>query len=522
MNATMQQFWDSKWLLSIISGILLGLSFPPFPFPFLQFPAFVFIFRLISLSSSAKEAAYFVYPGFLIWNLIVSYWLMMASLAAGIAAIVANAVLMTLVVMLQFKAHEKLTNGWLIALLQAAFWVSFEYLHHQWDLSWPWLTLANGWSNATWLIQYISVSGFWGVSFWVMLGSALLYQAIAHQKMNLKIGAAAVFILFPVLSLIQLPSVSTQSKQTVETVVAQPNFDSYHDIGGFDTPMQALDLLTGLSDSVRTPDTDVVIWPENGIYPHLSNRNTGNISANRVKNQLRNTAAEWNTTIIGGTRFYEFYDTDDHPALPQYSGDSPFLAYNSAVGFYPDGSMEIYRKHNLVTVVERFPFVNFFNAVDVFGWIDWPDIQGFGQGYKPDQFAVGSTRTPALICYDSVYPGWIRKFVQNGAGFITVITNDGWWGDTSGHEQHFSYARLRSIEFRRWVVRSANNGISGVIAPDGAVKKRTEYWTRTAFRYDVPVLTNLTFYARYGDWLPVGLLVISVGGFCIFIIRRDN
>jgi apolipoprotein N-acyltransferase len=117
-----------------------------------------------------------------------------------------------------------------------------------------------------------------------------------------------------------------------------------------------------------------------------------------------------------------------------------------------------------------------------------------------------------------VYPGWIRKFVQNGAGFITVITNDGWWGNTSGHEQHFSYARLRSIEFRRWVVRSANNGISGVIAPDGSVKKRTEYWASTAFRYQVPVLTNQTIYARFGDWLPIGLLIISLGAIGYLLI----
>ena len=160
MSTYFQQFWNNKWLLSIISGILLGLSFPPFPFPFLQFPAFIFVFRLIDLSNSAKDAAYHIYPGFLVWNIIVSYWLMMASLAAGIAAILAHAVLMALVVMLQYHAQKRLSRGWLIALLQAAFWVSFEYLHHQWDLSWPWLSLGNGWANATAVIQYISVTGF--------------------------------------------------------------------------------------------------------------------------------------------------------------------------------------------------------------------------------------------------------------------------------------------------------------------------------------------------------------------------
>src|SRR5699024_3395289 len=115
----------------------------------------------------------------------------------------------------------------------------------------------------------------------------------------------------------------------------------------------------------------------------------------------------------------------------------------------------------------------------------------------------------ALICYDSVYPGWVRQFVQKGAGFVSIITNDGWWGHSSGHLQHFAYARLRAIALQRWVVRSANNGISGIIAPDGSVKVQTDYWTRTAFRHEVRILHELTFYARWGDWLAILMLFIA-------------
>lgn len=518
MKNYLQKFWHNKWQLSIISGLLLGLSFPPFPFPFLQFLAFVFVFRLVSLSSSAKDAAYHIYPGFLIWNVIVSYWLMMASLAAGIAAIVANAVLMALIVMLQFKAEEKFSSGWLIALFQSAFWVSFEYLHHHWDLSWPWLSLGNGWADATAVIQYISVTGFLGISFWVILASALFYQGLRRQDKMLWWSSLTIIILLPVISLLQLKFSQNNSDTTVKTIVAQPNFDSYQTYGGFGTPSRSLQWLIDLSDSLRTPQTDLIIWPENAIHPYLSNRPVGNVQVNRAKQQLKNRAAEWNTTIIAGTGFFEYYDKDNHPALPRWSGDTPFLTFNAAIGFYPDSTTQLYRKHNLVTIVERFPFVHFFNAIDVFGWVNWAEIQNYGQGNAVDQFRAGPTKTPALICYDSVYPGWIRKFVQQGAGFITVITNDGWWGDTSGHVQHFAYARLRAIEFRRWVIRSANNGISGVIAPDGTVKKKTDYWEDTAFRYDVPVHTGLTFYARYGDWLPIGLLFISIGGLGLMIM----
>ena len=97
---------------------------------------------------------------------------------------------------------------------------------------------------------------------------------------------------------------------------------------------------------------------------------------------------------------------------------------------------------------------------------------------------------------------------------MTIITNDGWWGNSSGHLQHFAYARLRAIEFRRWVIRSANNGTSGIISPDGSVQNKTQYWTRTSFDAEVPLRNDLSFYALWGDWLAMlcfFLVLLSVG-----------
>src|SRR5699024_4690609 len=159
------------------------------------------------------------------------------------------------------------------------------------------------------------------------------------------------------------------------------------------------------------------------------------------------------------------------PQLPYYGPQNrPYLPFNSALNFSSDQSVQVYRKRHLVPVVERIPYVRFLNAIDVGGWVDWNQIQGYGRGQGANPLDIGETTVPALICYDSVYPGWARKFTQQGSGYLTIITNDGWWGNTSGHAQHFAYARLRAIALGRWVVRSANNGISGIIAPDGSVK----------------------------------------------------
>lgn len=522
MKDIFQKFWDSTWALSIAMGILLGLSWPPLPFPFLVFPAFLLLFRIIDLCQSAREAAYRSYAGFVIWNLITTYWLMLANEAAGVAAILANAAVMTVPVMLMYLAHKNIRNRWLAAIVQTAFWISYEYLHHQWDLAWPWLALGNAWSNVPALVQYISFTGYLGISFWIVLVCALGYQAITSNKKVLLMATAVVFAVFPIVSFIQLQFLDFQAEHTVETVVVQPNFDSYQDYGGYRTPRLALNSLISLSDSAKTKNTKLVVWPENGLDPYVASRPVNDQAANAIKPRLSSKSVEWDATIIGGTRYYEYFKPEEAPPLPKMVGQTPYLTYNAALGFQPDSSMDIYRKHNLVPIVERLPFVHFLNQIDIFGLVDWAENQQFGKGYHADQFEVSSTKTPALICYDSVFPSWVREFVTGGAGFLTIITNDGWWGDTSGHEQHFAYARLRALEFRRWVVRSANNGISGIVAPDGSIKVETKYWTRTAFRYAVPVLNGQTIYARFGDWLSYLMLIISASGTVLMLISRKS
>jgi apolipoprotein N-acyltransferase len=116
------------------------------------------------------------------------------------------------------------------------------------------------------------------------------------------------------------------------------------------------------------------------------------------------------------------------------------------------------------------------------------------------------TKIAPIICYESIYGDFVRQQVQKGAQLLCVITNDGWWGDTPGYQQHFSFARLRAIETRRWVLRSANTGTSGSIDPTGKIIKKTAYWTKAAFAESVSLRSDLTFYTQFGDW-PAGLSI---------------
>jgi apolipoprotein N-acyltransferase len=395
-----------------------------------------------------------------------------------------------------------------------------------WEFAWPWLALGNGWANYPWLIQYISITGYLGISFWVVFTSSLFYFYITmdFRRRLLPLAVVAV-VLPPAVSLSYQalqPRTDSNKGPSVQLVIGQPDFDSYASNYGYSNPVRPLQVILNLTDSLRNDQTDAVIWPENAVQPYIGNRIVNNSYANRVRQIIQQNSNQWNIPIITGATYFEYYQGDSTsvpPLVRNPDSNSPYVYYNAAIGFHPNDSINVYKKVHLVPLVERIPYLPTLHQIDPFG-IDWHSLPWYGKGKSYTQFKIADTRSPALVCYDSVFPHWIRGFIQRGAGFLTIITNDGWWGDTGGHIQHFAYARLRAIEFRRWVARSANNGISGLIDPNGKIVQRTHYGEQTAIRTQVPIRNNTTFFARYGGWLPLLCLTFISISFLYLLIRR--
>jgi apolipoprotein N-acyltransferase len=123
-----------------------------------------------------------------------------------------------------------------------------------------------------------------------------------------------------------------------------------------------------------------------------------------------------------------------------------------------------------------------------------------------------------IICYESVYGSYVSDYVTNGAQFLAIITNDAWWNNTQGHKQHLSLARLRAIENRKWIARSANTGISAIINPTGDIVQSLGYDKEGVLKGKVYPNDTITFYAKQGDYLAriaifMGLAVLLVGLF---------
>ena len=148
-----------------------------------------------------------------------------------------------------------------------------------------------------------------------------------------------------------------------------------------------------------------------------------------------------------------------------------------------------------------------------------------GVGVEPKVFDNGDKRIGPAICYEAVYGDFYGGFARKGAEAMAVISNDGWWGNTPGHKRLFAFCRLRAIEHRRAIARSANTGVSGFISERGDDGERLEWEERGVLTTDVTLNNKTTLYTRYGDY--IGRLARYVAMLCVlyfvaYRVRRKN
>lgn len=177
--------------------------------------------------------------------------------------------------------------------------------------------------------------------------------------------------------------------------------------------------------------------------------------------------------------------------------------YNAAMHIDQSKEIQLHRKSKLVLGAEKVPFlkhipwmkklsVNLGGTQSMYGVQEYPSVffnQDNEEGLAP------------IICYESVYGEYVNQYAQEGAAVYAIITNDGWWDNTPGYKQHLAYARLRAIEGRRSVIRSANTGISAIINSEGQITASTDWWEESTLSAEVSMNTASTFYIDHGDYI---------------------
>jgi apolipoprotein N-acyltransferase len=514
-------FKGNKWFLAFLSAVLLSLSWQKH-WAVLAFFAWVPLLLLEDtvISSDEKRSRMKIflwsYPVFLVWNVCVSWWVWFASAGGSLMAFFANALLMSIVFVIYsaLKKSLKVNGG---AWIMVPLWTAFQYGHSVWDLAWIWMDLGNVFCYTPGWIQWYEFTGASGGTVWVLSVNVAIYSLIRKEAKGWKEWSKpALLLLLPLLfSYIILWTRDPLSGNEKKIVVVQPNIDPYNEKFSLDYESQFLKTLNLLRGKIDT-ETDYLVLPETFI--------TGlewfGVNENNV---INSTEVIWfrdsllakftKLKIVVGASSYVVYDDASKATVTSRKDRSGtyYDCFNTGMQIDKSG-VQLYHKSKLVPGVERMPFPALLKpleelAIDMGGTSGSLGTQMERMNFYDENKKCG---VAPVICYESIFSEYVSDYIRKGASFIFIITNDGWWGDTPGHVQHLNYARLRAIENRRQLARSANTGISCFIDEFGNIDQPTEYWKEAVISARLVPNEKLTFFSRFGDLVSRSGSLISL------------
>ncbi|UCE18760.1 MAG: apolipoprotein N-acyltransferase [Gemmatimonadota bacterium] len=505
-----QQAMDRRFfLLSLSSGFLLALSFPPLKLGYLAWVGLVPLLFLIDQEIPTTTALKYGYLTGFFFNLGTIYWIAWDT-EPGLLIIVSATLAVVLILSLYFVVftfffrilRKKFGN---YALLSVPFlWTAIEYLRSLGVLAFPWTSLAYSQSYYLSFIQMSSITSAYGVSFWVVTLNVTFYILI---KKGLKWKAS--FVILMVLTVIlalsywygrsilsrELPDADLQVAAVQGNIDPKVKWDERYRQHNFNVYIQMT------KENFETK-TELVVWPETAIPFHLAYEK-------EFRDVIQKLTDTLNVPILTGVPHYTFDPNRD------------YVFHNSAFLFNPNqAGFQEYAKMHLVPFSEHTPFVEFlpFLREMHFGQSD------FTPGIEYTLFQLPQGKFAVLICFESIFPELVREFVNQGAQFLVNITNDAWFGKTSSPYQHARIAVFRAVENRIGIARCANTGVSMFVDPYGRVSEETEIFTEQMVTGGVVFKKEETFYTKYGNIFSEVCVVVSVGWLLlsIFIKKRSS
>ena len=525
-------------ILAAISALLFSVSWPTYGVPFFIFFAFVPLLLMeqeISKFSKIKRKGWAVfglsYFTFFIWNLVTTGWLYYAknpdgsnSLLAVAIPLFANSLLMSSTFQLYYW-YKKVRGTYFGLVFFVAIWLSFEKFHLSWEFTWPWLNLGNAFSEYPKIIQWYDTIGATGGSFWILLINVFTFYTIriweaGRIRKDLIKNVAIIFalIFIPIfISIYKYNSFQEKPVGNVNVVLLQPELDPYNEKYSKDS-LQILDELLTLAEQNPKGKVDFFIAPETAFPGRGSLSEKGfnkSLSINIAKEFL---AKHPKSILLTGASTHKFLfnesETENYSVKIQ---DGVWVnSYNSALQIIPNQNVEVYHKGKLVPGVEIFPYIRFLKPFLGDAMLDFGGATsslGIDKERKVFVNQFNKAKVAPIICYESIYGEFVTDYVKNGANLLAIMTNDSWWGNSEGHKQLLSYARLRAIETRREIVRAANSGISAHINAKGDIVEDTFYGDQTALAVTANLLEEKSIYTKTGDL--ISRIAIFVLGFLL-------
>jgi apolipoprotein N-acyltransferase len=529
-------------LLAMFSGLLLWVAWPPTPYtPCLLFfglvPMLIALENIIQGEHTRKGKKIFqtAFLGFFIWNTLSIYWVYNSLKIVGeIVAVPISLIpyslgplLMATACWLYFKLRQHLNRNISLALL-VCLWIGYEYLHQTWDLKFPWMTLGNGFAVMHQWVQWYEYTGVYGGTVWIWASNIfifLIYSGLREAqpaKARLKlISILVVVLILPLAFSLFRYYTYAEVKNPANIVAVQPNIDPYAKITSVPVTEQVNSLIR-LSDSIGQANTEFFLWPETAVFDDRP-INEDKIRTNAYYLQIQTFLNKYkNGNVLTGIETMKIYNSDLTPsAQPMEGGNQYYDVFNAAMNVENSAEVQFYHKSKLVPGAESLPFGDALAFLKpVFAHLGGA-TGSYGSQKEPSVFYSQSGIGAApVICYESIWGGYVAQYVHKGAQFIAIITNDGWWENTSGKDQHLDYAKLRAVETRRWVCRSANTGISAFINQRGDIVKQSRWWVKTAIKQDINLNSELTFYVLYGDYIAAIGSIIAIISVIFLLFKR--
>ena len=475
-----------NWILALASSLLLILTFPKFSITYLA--PFALAPILVALTREPRWRRRFLLgwaAGIVYW-FGVCYWIQFVLSfhgglgdAAGWAVFLLFALVKALHMGVFAIFAGMLMHRWWASPTVAALWVAIEVTHG--SLGFAWLALGNAAIDMSLPLRLAPFTGVYGISFvFALMGAAMAIVVLRRRRMEL-------LWLAPLVLLPLLPAMPPVERGRETALLTQPNIsESEQWTSESVEKMKRTQMLLTLRGALAEPSQppSLIVWPEVPAPLYYYDDPQFRASINNLARTLK-------AHVLIGT-------------VAHTPGGQPL---NSAVLVSPEGApVSRYDKVNLVPFGEFVPWpFGFANKIST-------EVGDFTAGQHVVVSPVGKHLLGTFICYESVFPNFVRKFVADGAEVLVNISNDGWFGKSAARQQHLSMVRMRAAENRRWILRSTNDGITATIDSGGRLRGGLPLYVEATSYTGFSYVAERTLYTRWGDWFPLVCAMVAVLG----------
>lgn len=494
------------WLLLLLSGVALGVSFPPYPLPPLAWVALVPLLLRWATASSAGRMLAEAYACLGIACGVAFYWVLLHEIPSAALASLGGLILFPFLLALPFAASIPFRKRWSLGPGFAAlvvFYLAVEWGISHGPLAFPWPLLGHTQATLDPFRQLVDLTGPSLLTLWLWALNGCFFGLFITRNWwsrsamavvaGLLIGGAALYGTHRM-------NAPIQNDGRTEALLVQPAIPPLRWADTSDTTRVAT-LLRRTETALDTTSVELVVWPETAL-PVWHDTAARRAAYDRLQQwtavhdvALLSGAIEPASTLEGGARTY----------------------YNAALLFRPE-AVQRYRKNYLVPFAEHVPFSEYLPSLQAFN-VPAGGVAGYARSRLQPTLVTPAFQLGALICFESVFTHHLRAYVaprgtSRPVDFLVTIAQDGWWGPSPGYRQHLTFSQLRAIAVRRAVAFVAATGRTALIGPRGQLSGTADWMESTARRVSIPHVTALSPYVRHGDWLSV-LALLATAGLCL-------